>query len=180
MLRVHIPTEDREGCRCLATLKIRYYPLIPPKIIISIFLNSVHEELCSESNFILGVGILECLICASVLAFGGCNPLLADGKRQPNGTPCVTPALSGADHKWTLHRRFVLKRRTVLINCCSFFDFYKTASVILTTCFSHWAGSCWQCCVTTERFKLPPWKWQHGLQALPPRSQMNVECKMFF
>lgn len=51
--------------------------------------NSAHEELCSESNFIVGVGIPMSisLICASVLAFGGCNPLPADGKCQPNSLP---------------------------------------------------------------------------------------------
>lgn len=42
------------------------------------------------------------LICATVLAFGGCNPLQADGKCQPNGIAYVTRALSGACHKQTL------------------------------------------------------------------------------
>lgn len=51
--------------------------------------NSAREELCSVSNFILGVGIPVSisLICASVLAFGGCNQLPADGKCQPNALP---------------------------------------------------------------------------------------------
>lgn len=135
------------------------------------FLNAVHEELCSESSFILGVGIPMSLICASVLAFGGCNLLQADGKCQLNGTPCMTHALSGASHKQTLHTRFMLKRRTVLINCCSFFDFFRAISVILTTCFSHWGGSCQQRYVKREKFKLPPWKWQYGLQAIPPAAK---------
>lgn len=46
--------------------------------------NSAHEELLFEFNFILGVGIPMSisLICDSVLAFKGCNPLPADGKCQ--------------------------------------------------------------------------------------------------
>lgn len=51
--------------------------------------NSAHEELCSESNFVLGIRIPVSiyLICALVLAFGDCNPLPADGKCQPNALP---------------------------------------------------------------------------------------------